>query len=272
MPDTTPTIKSLSWSGRTHVGRFRKNNEDAFLALTFDDHRVQYLGMDGEASLDSGDFIFAVSDGMGGAKAGEFASKIAVEKITEMMPDCFRAVANGTHYLTNLVSRIHNQMRKHSRYYEECRGMGATLSLCWLTPDKVYYAHVGDSRIYHLPREQPMYQLTEDDTHVAWLLRSGKISEMEARVHPKRHELQKVLGGTSERVVPQIGTIELAPGDSLVLCTDGINDGISDRLIEDTARRPNLRTEGLAPAERLVQESLEESGRDNLTAIVVRVT
>ncbi|MCH7731341.1 MAG: protein phosphatase 2C domain-containing protein, partial [Candidatus Marinimicrobia bacterium] len=141
--------KSLVWHGLTDVSRFRKTNEDAFLALTFDEHGVQYLGKDGDASLGDGDFIFAVSDGMGGAKAGEFASKITVDKVTEMMPRCFRSASGGTDFLLELIPQIHNQMRMHSRSYEECNGMGATLSLCWVTPDMVYFAHVGDSRIYY---------------------------------------------------------------------------------------------------------------------------
>ena len=86
---------SLSWHGRTDVGRFRKNNEDAFLALTFDAREVRYLGKDGSAPMDGDDFIFAVSDGMGGAKAGEFASKIAVDKITDLLPKTFSLAAMG---------------------------------------------------------------------------------------------------------------------------------------------------------------------------------
>ena len=277
MTDPTPKITALSWTGRTHVGRFRKNNEDAFLALTFDEKQVQYLGKDGDASLAMGDYIFAVSDGMGGAKAGEFASKIAVDKITEMMPRCFRLpvreqTGGGAVFLEKLMSGIHNQMRKHGRHYEECHGMGATLSLCWLTSGAAYFAHVGDSRIYHLPREGPMRQLTEDHTHVGWLFRKGKLSAAEVRVHPKRNELQMVLGGRAEKVDPQTGTIDLEAGDSLVLCTDGINAGISDSLIEATVRSANHRLAGLVPAERLVQEALEESGKDNLTALVITVS
>jgi len=92
--DSEPRL-SLSWYGRTDVGRFRKNNEDAFLALTFNSREVRYLGKDGSAPMDGDDFIFAVSDGMGGAKAGEFASKIAVDKITDLLPKTFSLAAMG---------------------------------------------------------------------------------------------------------------------------------------------------------------------------------
>ena len=85
----------LRWSGLTHVGRVRPNNEDTFLALTFDGHNVHYLGKTGEASFADSDFVFAVSDGMGGAKSGEFASRISIDRITRLLPRSFRLSASG---------------------------------------------------------------------------------------------------------------------------------------------------------------------------------
>ena len=87
--------RSLRWWGRTDVGRYRKNNEDAFLALTFDAREMQYLGKIGEATLQNWDYVFAVSDGMGGANAGEYASKVAVDKIAKLLPRNFWLSAQG---------------------------------------------------------------------------------------------------------------------------------------------------------------------------------
>ena len=150
-PKSTPVVSALHWSGLTHVGRVRKNNEDTFLALTFDGHEVRYLGKTGDASLGGADFVFAVSDGMGGAKSGEFASRIAVDRITKLLPRGFRLSAAGlasgfSDILAELFSSIHHDLSQLGRSYEECAGMGATLSLAWFTPEWMYFAHLGDSR------------------------------------------------------------------------------------------------------------------------------
>jgi len=266
----------ISWTGWSHPGRFRRNNEDAFLAVTFNDREIAYLGKQGELTLDNHDFVFAVSDGMGGAKAGEFASKIAVQKITELMPKSFRLGAAGlsrgdTDFLGELVDRIHAEMRRQGESYEECRGMGATLSLCWLTPEGASFAHVGDSRIYFLPAAGGIRQVTEDHTYVGWLVRSGQISPSQARFHPQRNLLQRALGGKDNSVEAQIGTIKLEPGDRLLLCTDGVTEGVSDRVMEGLIREPAERWVDMPPSDRVVQESMENCGRDNLTALVVEL-
>ena len=267
---------SLSWNGRTDVGRFRKNNEDAFLALTFDDREVHYLGKDGSALIDGADFIFAVSDGMGGAKAGEFASKIAVDKITDLMPKTFSlapmAIARDcTQILGELFSRIHSEMVTMGIHYEECRGMGATLSLCWFIPNRMYFAHVGDSRIYYLPNGEKLRQLTHDHTHVGHLWRKGEISELEAKTRPDRNILNQALGGSIQKLDPQIGSVDYLVGDSFALCTDGVTNGLSNRRIHTLIDSPPANLSNLNTAERIIQDAKDESGHDNLTAISVHI-
>src|SRR5688500_11656484 len=92
---SAPTCQQLRWWGHTDRGKVRKNNEDSFLALQFDAQEVRYLGKIGEASIERADFVFAVSDGMGGAQAGEFASRITVEKITSVLPRAYKQAALG---------------------------------------------------------------------------------------------------------------------------------------------------------------------------------
>ena len=261
---------SLKWSGCTHVGKVRKNNEDSFLGLWFDAHEVHRLGKFGDASLEKNDFTFAVCDGIGGAKAGEYASQIAVEKITTLLPRAFQQFASGMNagfsdVLTELFAEIHKALVYLGNSYEECHGMQTTMSLCWFTPHWLYFGHIGDSRIYRLPKgEQALQQLTHDDTYIGWLFRNGKITEYEARTHPRRHVLQRALGGENQFVEPQTGAVELQRGDIYLLCTDGLMDGIYGHQVVDI-----LRMDG--SAQKLVEESVNQSGRDNTTAVVVQV-
>lgn len=265
----------VAWSGITHRGKVRPNNEDAFLALTFDGHTLNYLGKIGEAPTEQADFVFAVSDGMGGARSGEFASKFAVDRITKLLPRGFRLAAEGMQsgfvdLLAELCEEIHQDLIHLGASYEECAGMGATLSLVWLTPGHAYFCHVGDSRIYYLPKgDGGMRQLTEDHSHVGWLRRTGKISEREARAHPRRNALSQALGAGQQLLEPQVGSVAFGPGDKFLLVTDGIVDGLWDWRLEELLRTPGD-IGGLAP--QVVGEALEASGRDNLTAVAVEVS
>jgi serine/threonine protein phosphatase PrpC len=151
--------------------------------------------------------------------------------------------------------------------------MESTLSLCWFTPGWMYFGHVGDSRIYYLPaREGGIKQLTQDDTHVAWLLHHGKITESEARRHPRRNVLQKSLGGSNQFVDPQVGAVACEPGDIFLLCTDGLTKGLYDQQFVEFLRAPTTATDNDHDAARqLVEESLARDGSDNTTALVVQV-
>ncbi len=274
-PDSSPPA-SLLWSGVSDVGRFRKNNEDAFLALRLDGREVVRLGKTGRATLEREDFVFAVSDGMGGHKAGEFASRIAVEKITALAPAVFRLGAMGMRrgsgdFLDHLFTEIHSAIIAMGRAYEECSDMGATLSLCWFQPEWMHFCHVGDSRIYYLPKAGGIKQLTEDHTHVGWLLRTGRITEAQARFHAGRNQLSQALAAGSNRIDPQHGATGYEPGDRFIICTDGLIDGISPNGIDHLIRDRPKRMQHLSPAEGLVADSVQASGKDNTTAVVVEI-
>ena len=268
---------ALKWFGWTDPGKIRPNNEDAFLGLQFDGREVHHLGRIGGASTSNGDFAFAVSDGMGGASAGELASRIALEKITTLLPRSFRRSAVGwqtdfVDVLTELFGEIHGALTHLGGSYEECSGMETTLSLCWFTPERMYFGHIGDSRIYYLPaREGGIRQLSHDDTHVGWLLRNGKINEREARSHPRRNVLQKSLGGTNQFVDPQAGAVAFEPGDIFLLCTDGLVHGLYETHLIEILRTPASAKTNDNPAHRLVEESLDKDPRDNRTALVIQV-
>lgn len=271
---TTPTVTALRWWGRTDVGRVRKNNEDAFLGVSFDAHEVRHLGKIGEAPITTQDFAFAVSDGMGGAKAGELASSITVEKITKLLPASFKQSALGLgsdfeDIFEELYEQIHKSLVYVGSSYEETHGMEATLTLAWFSPAWMFFAHVGDTRLYYLPKgATAVKQLSHDDTYIGWMLRNGQIKEWEARTHPRRNVLQKSLGGSSQFVNPQVGAVGYEPGDTFLLCSDGLTEGLyGDHLVEFI--REEQQKNG-NPAHRLVDESLSRDGRDNTTALVIQ--
>jgi len=278
--DTSPPASGsqrLQWFGQTDRGHVRKNNEDTFLALRFDALEIHYLGKIGDALTGSADFVFAVSDGMGGAKAGELASRITVDKITHLLPRAFKQSALGLHpgfedVFTELFDQVHRALTFLGASDEEVHGMQATLSLCWFTPGWMYFGHIGDSRIYYLPASgKEIKQLSHDDTYVGWLFRTGQINEREAHNHPRRAALQKALGGGNQFVDPQVGAVAYEPGDMFLLCTDGLTDGLYDPEILELLRRPDATEAAATPAQRLVGISLERAGRDNTTALVIEM-
>lgn len=307
-----PLAQQLRWSAHTDCGRVRTNNEDSFLGLVLDAQEVHLLGKMGEASLHC-EYLFAVCDGLGGAKAGEFASRIAVEKITKMFPSYIaqkklpheEEMVRTTQLLIELFKEIHRALLLLSASYDECHGMGTTLTLCWIRSHRCYFAHIGDSRLYHLSddkknpvinapalfnkahltqtsatlagtpppvavlvnrkKSSSIHQISEDDTHVGWLFRHGKISEREAKHHHGRNHLQKALGADHQFVIPQVGSFTCSPGDRLLLCTDGVTDGLFDHQLLD------IITDFIqdSPARHLIEEAVRQSGRDNATAIIL---
>ena len=275
---TGSTPPRLRWSALTDVGRFRPNNEDSFLALNFDGHEVRYLGKVGEATLEGADFVFAVSDGMGGEKSGEFASRITVDRITRLLPRAFRLGAAGIkpdfqNILPELFSAIHADLLKLGYSYEECSGMGATLSLTWFTPDWMYFAHIGDSRIYYLPATGGLQQVSHDHSYVGKMRRRGEINEREARSHPRRNALQQALGAGNQFIDPQVGAVGYSRGDRFLICSDGLIDGLWERQLDEIVRTPPAAEPNHARsiAQRLVEEAVQSSGRDNTTAVVVEI-
>lgn len=274
---TAPLVTTLRWSGWTDRGKVRQNNEDSFLGLRFNATEVHRLGKYGEAGLEQMDFVFAVSDGMGGAKAGEFASQIATDKITTMLPRAFQHAASGLEagfgdVLTELFAQVHKALAYVGGSYEECHGMETTLTLGWFTPGWLYFAHIGDTRIYYLPRRLGgIKQLSHDDTYVGWMYRNGQINEREARTHPRRSVLQKSLGGSNQFVEPQLGAVACEAGDIFLLCTDGVIDGLHDSALLDLLRPAPTAAVVENPARAIVQNAVHNSGRDNTTALVVEM-
>ena len=235
------TTRVVDSAGLTQTGNVRRSNEDSFLLRSP---------------------LFMVADGMGGALAGELASRMCAEAFAEL--DLIQH--QGEEALRATIGIANKRIWERSRTDVEATGMGTTVTAALVGDDgAVSFAHVGDSRAYLL-RDGALQRLSEDHSLVHELVRQGQLSEVEAEQHPQRSVITRALG-TEEEV--QIDTFSLAakPGDVLLLCTDGLNTMVSEQDIAEALGSP---TEAADVARRLVRAALKAGGEDNVTAVVVR--
>ncbi|MDA7618166.1 protein phosphatase 2C domain-containing protein [Verrucomicrobia bacterium] len=272
-----PSIQKLSWTAQTSPGRYRSKNEDSFLLLTFDMRELCYLGTEGQAQLKDRHFIFAVSDGIGGAKAGQYASQSTLKPISDLISRTFHQGKRDLNMdpiklLGSFCEEIHRTLVRVSGNYQECNDMGATLSIGWVFDEHLYFAHLGDSRIFHIPDKGVMLQLTDDHTMAARRVREGSLSPQEAKHHAAQHILERSIGGDQGFDQPQLGKIPLSKGDKLIFATDGVTECLTAHTVARLILTPPSYLQGLNPAQRLVKEAFDASGKDNITAIIVDIS
>jgi protein phosphatase len=249
---------------KTDIGYRRKNNEDSFLII--DDtkimHNTRIFGK-----------MFLVADGMGGHAAGEVASKMACEGMSNYYlrkPDDVNFSPSPEMILNRLETVIHNTNReiyRHGQINRDYRGMGTTLSVLILFKTHALIGHVGDSRIYR-QRDGSLEQITVDHTEVQALVDMGHLTDKQASVHPYRNILLQALGvsETLEKVFTRIE--EVKSGDIFLLSSDGLHDLVLDMEIQKTlCDHPVPESAG----NHLVQLALENGGKDNITVVVVRI-
>lgn len=226
-------------------------------------------------SLDDFGRLFLVSDGVGGLKAGEIASRLTVETIArEVSLNCARGMGTGSESANRVLFRAllkaNEIVGEAALASPEQKGMAATLTALWVLPDRTLVGQVGDSRLYRL-RGGRLSQITEDQSRVAQLVREGKISPDEAHEHPERNVIDQAVGSDPASFHPIVFSLDLYPDDRFLLCTDGVTDGLDEKAIG--AFLGADWTGNLAErVSELVHAALRASGRDNLTAILVEVT
>ncbi|MDR3136608.1 MAG: Stp1/IreP family PP2C-type Ser/Thr phosphatase [Coriobacteriales bacterium] len=225
---------------RTEVGYTRAHNEDALVAQPP---------------------LYAVADGMGGHEAGEVASEIAINTLVEYAP-----LINNSQTLIDTVAKINQAIIDAAASGRGQPNMGTTLTAAILDGDLLLIAQVGDSRAYLL-RGGRLQQLTRDHSYVGELLAGGHISEQDAATHPKRAQITRALG-SDPKTEADIYEVELALGDRLLLCSDGLNGMVSDSDIERLLRACDGPQEA---TDALVEAALAAGGRDNVSVIVIDV-
>ena len=229
-----------NFGAKTDVGRVRDHNEDSLVVK---------------------EPLFAVLDGMGGHAAGEVASEIAADVISETAPEELDAGALGF-----AVSQANLAVIDAAAHGRGKQGMGTTCTAAMLEGSSLIIAQVGDSRAY-LVHDGHLQQLTRDHSYVADLVEQGAITKDYARIHPDRSKITRALG-TDPHMVADTYEIDVASGDRILLCSDGLYSMITDEDIEHIL---NAEKDPQEAADRLVREANEWGGHDNITVIVIDV-
>jgi len=229
----------------SHVGKIRANNQDSGYA---------------------GEHLFVVADGMGGHAGGDVASAIAVKRIIETDRQ-FASGSDAEFALHTALTAANAQLAETVFDHSELTGMGTTVSGLIIVNGQVVIAHIGDSRIYLL-RDGELSQVTADHTFVQRLVDSGRITEEEAAVHPRRSVLMRVLGDVD--ATPEIDTSIMATqaGDRWLLCSDGLSSYVPyDKILHSLTTVQDAQD----AAERLVKDALDQGAPDNVTVVLVDI-
>lgn len=264
---------TLHWAALSHSGSRKLRNDDSLIAFASSPAGAETLACDGRKSLADHDLVFAIADGMGGGNAGDIASAILLQRMTEIIPETFKAAAAGFFpdslaHLGDALRSIHEHINAAASGSEEKSGMAATVALAWFTPENLYVANVGDSRIYR-SRGGVLEQLSRDHT-LAWnQWKRGEISEIQYRSHPRRAALYEIVGGGYASVCPHFAAVAYQPGDRFLICSDGLIDGVWERHICEALA--NCPENPAATAIALSKRAIENSGIDDTSVIVVTV-
>src|SRR3990172_8262304 len=205
--------------------------------------------------------LYAVCDGMGGARAGEVASKTACRELSTLDP-----ATAGPGDLRAAISRANEAIIRLGYAEEKLLGMGTTLTAALAGERSLSLAHVGDSRAYLL-HEGNLIQLTNDHSWVGEMVRRGELTQAQAAVHPHRSVITRALGTESD-ADPDIFEVPLEPGDRVLLCSDGLTGMVPDAEIAEILRQDD---DPGAVAKLLVQAALRGGGEDNITVVVIDV-
>lgn len=236
--------------GKTETGKVRSNNEDSILVCN---ERIGLLPN-----------VFAVADGMGGHNAGEVASISAIQFFCDYLKNNVIQYRFNQDLLFEAVNYANNEVFKLSLESEATSGMGTTFSACSWDDENLYYAHIGDSRIYRIaPKE--ILVITEDHSYVNELVKSGKLTPSEARLHPDRNVLTRVLG-TENDAVADFGYLPLKDDDKILICSDGLTNMLTDGEIFQIVTSGD---DDKKKVDDLIDLAIANGGMDNVSVILL---
>ena len=233
------------------TGKIRTHNEDNLIVLN--NKKEEYL--------------LAVADGMGGHKAGEVASSIAIEHLKEEF-DKLDTVGNKQEAITwirKIINEINDKIFEYTSNHEESKGMGTTLVVSIFTKEYLLFGNIGDSSGY-VYKDNRIFKVTKDHTLVNLLISTGELMEKDAKFHPKKNILMKALGAVNPAEV-DIFDVE-TDISGILLCSDGLTNMLSDEQIETVLNSDNKLEEKIA---RLIKKSNNRGGTDNISIAYLEV-
>ncbi|HOJ11257.1 MAG TPA: Stp1/IreP family PP2C-type Ser/Thr phosphatase [Clostridiales bacterium] len=238
---------------KSHKGMVREINEDSCNVIF------------GSSKMKA---AFIIADGMGGHNAGEVASRMAVEYISEKINEAEKDFSEDgvCQFLISTIKEANDIIFKKSNAPGPFSGMGTTLIIAVFFAERVYIGHVGDSRVYVI-RNNGIQQLTTDHSYVEELIKNGSLSRVEAENHPQKHVITRAIG-CFEDVEADIYTYDIHTDDTFVLCTDGLTNMLSDDIIKSIIIQSDDPQSACAE---LVEKANKSGGNDNITLCIIRV-
>lgn len=240
-------IKSVS---KTDIGKLRQLNQDFVFTS--------------ELPLGALDNLFLVADGMGGHKAGDYASKCAVETVIQMCSE-----SKGKRMVTAIsdaINEANTRIRRKAMEDENMVGMGTTMVLATISDDTLTVANVGDSRLYIVSDENTITQITRDHSLVEEMVRMGGIDRVSARNHPDKNIITRAIGATGN-VNIDFFEVPLKDGDVILMCSDGLSNMIDDKeILSIVSGEENIEDS----AAKLIETANSNGGSDNISVVLIK--
>jgi len=261
----------IDFAAITHPGKVRRNNEDAYLLSALDGEEPIINAPASSLKVGEPGLLVAVADGMGGAAAGEVASREGLAAVALYLFGHWGRLAPGKGREADLIKALEAAVGEASdavlRYSDDdrtARGMGSTLTAAVVWNGCAYVAQIGDSRAY-LMRQSILHQITEDQTLVNDLVAQGTLTPEQARIHPQRNMITQALGSPQPLRVA-LSRIVLRRGDRLLCCSDGLHGEVDDDRIREVLDQNHSPRHCL---ELLLDEAITQGARDNVTGVIL---
>ena len=210
--------------------------------------------------------LYIVADGMGGHRAGDFASRFSVTEFEKEIKEQKARTIIGS--MEGAIRLVNERLLKEAAAEPEYAGMGTTFVAASITEDRLFVLNIGDSRLYRLNEKGTIRQITQDHSLVEEKILRGELERKDAKNHPEKNVITRALGAM-EAVVPDFFEVELEAGDYILLCSDGLTNMVEDDTIRDVVLNHKMSIQ--EKAEQLVKLANENGGRDNISLVLVHI-